>query len=331
MPRHRFSVSNMDPLSDVLALLKPRSYMCGGFDLGGAWSIRFARHEGVKCYALVSGQALLSVDGVPDPVPLTSGDCFLLPHGRSFSLSNDLSLPPVDVQNVFPMPLNGGIVTLNGGGNCLGVGGHIAFSSKHAGILLGVLPPIVHIRNPADKEAMRWSLDRMRRELREPQPGSLLVAQQLAYMLLVQALRLHLAEGAKGRVGWLFALADEQMSRAISAMHDNPGYDWTLQELAVRAGMSRSSFALKFKQTVGKSAMEYLTRWRMALAADRLTTSADSISAIAQSLGYDSESAFSTAFKRIMGSSPRQYTRIQNPSPASRYPSPSARPEPVAG
>jgi AraC-like DNA-binding protein len=132
-------------------------------------------------------------------------------------------------------------------------------------------------------------------------------------MMLVQALRLHLAEGLRGGVGWLFALADQQMSAAISSMHDDPGHGWTIQTLAERAGMSRSTFALKFKQTVGKSPMEYLTRWRMLLAGDRLTNSNDSISAIAQSLGYESESAFSTAFKRMMGCSPRQYGRGRDP------------------
>jgi AraC-like DNA-binding protein len=92
-------------------------------------------------------------------------------------------------------------------------------------------------------------------------------------------------------------------------MHDDPAHRWTLHALAKRAGMSRSSFALKFKQTVGASPMEYLTRWRMLLAGDRLTNSGDPISVIALSLGYESESAFSTAFKRVMGCSPRQYSR----------------------
>jgi AraC-like DNA-binding protein len=149
--------------------------------------------------------------------------------------------------------------------------------------------------------------------LLNPQPGASLVAQDLAHMMLVQALRLHLAEGSRGGVGWLFALADKQMSAAITAMHESPGDRWTLPKLAERAGMSRSTFALKFKETVGASPMEYLTRWRMLVAADKLTNSSDPISAIALSLGYDSESAFSTAFKRVMGSSPRQYSRRQNP------------------
>ena len=128
-------------------------------------------------------------------------------------------------------------------------------------------------------------------------------------MMLVQALRLHLVEGSSGGVGWLFALADTQMRAAIHAMHDDPAHRWTLQAMAVRAGMSRTTFTLKFKETVGASPMEYLTRWRMMVAGDRLTNSSDSISAIALALGYESESAFSTAFKRIMGCSPRQYSR----------------------
>lgn len=324
----------MDPLSDVLSLLKPRSYMSGGFDLGGAWSIGFPKHQGVKCYALVSGEAWLAVDGIGDAVHLKAGDCFLMPRGFPFRMASDLSVPPVDARTLFAAPLNGGIVSLNGGGGCFGVGGHFAFDGRHAAILLNVLPPIVHIRKESEKAAMRWSLERMMQELRDPQPGGVLMAQQLAYVMLVQALRLHLAEGLSGGVGWLFALADRQMSAAIEAMHSDPAHRWTLQELAQRAGMSRSTFALKFKETVGSSPMEYLTRWRMLLAADKLVNSSDPISAIALSLGYESESAFSTAFKRFMGCSPRQYSRDRYQTSHSDRDSESAlsdRLEPVAG
>ncbi len=304
----------MDPLSDVLSLLKPRSYMSGGFDMGGEWSIQFPQHEGIKCYALVSGQGWLVVEGAPGPVRLTAGDCFLLPRGLPFSLASDPALTPVDFSAIFRTPLNGGIASYKGGGDCFGVGGHFTLSGRHAEILLGMLPPIVHIGKDSDKAAMRWCLERMMQELREPQPGGVLVAQQLAYMMLVQALRLHLTEGLRGGVGWLFALADQQMSAAIHAMHDDPAHRWTLQELAERAGMSRSIFALRFKETVGTSAMAYLTRWRMLLAGDRLANSSDPISRIALSFGYESESAFSTAFKRVMGCAPRQYSRGRNPA-----------------
>src|ERR1700734_2779175 len=102
------------------------------------------------------------------------------------------------------------------------------------------------------------------------------------------------------------------MSAPITCMHDNPAHCWTLQKLAERAGMSRSTFALKFKQTVGESPMEYLTRWRMLLAGDKLVNSSDPVSVISVAVGYESESAFSTAFRRVMGCSPRQYSRKRN-------------------
>lgn len=309
----------MDPLSDVLSLLKPRSYSSGGFDVGGAMSVQFPRHDGIKCYAVMQGECWLAVDGIADAVRLKTGDCFLLPGGRPFRLATDLNLTPVDALTIIAAALGGGRThTLNGGGDCFIAGGHFAFAGHHASMLLGVLPPIVHLRNEGDKAALRWSLERMREELREPQPGGSLVAQQLATMMLVQALRLYLAEGLNRGVGWLFALGDQQMSAVITAMHDDPAHRWTLEELATRVGMSRSTFALKFKQTVGESPMEYLARWRMLLAGDRLTSSNEPVSAIAQGLGYESESAFSTAFKRVMGCSPRQFARGQNGASASR-------------
>jgi AraC-like DNA-binding protein len=307
----------MDPLSDVLSLLKLRSYRSGGFDVGGDLAVKFPKHEGIKCYAVISGQCWLSVEGVPDLVRLTAGDCFLLPRGLPFSLATDLTLTPVDFSTLLAAKTNGSTVTRNGDGDCFFAGGHFVLAGGHADILLGFLPPIVHIQKECDKAAMRWSLERMMEELRDPRPGGVLVAQQLAYMMLVQALRLHLAEGSRGGVGWLFALADKQMSAAITCMHDDPAHRWTLQELAERVGMSRSIFALRFKETVGATPMEYLTRWRMMLAGDRLTNSSDPLSAIAVSLGYESESAFGKAFKRVMACSPRQYSHGRNlPSPA---------------
>jgi AraC-like DNA-binding protein len=298
----------------VLLLLKPRSYSAGGFDAGGEWSVQFPLHQGIKCYAVVSGHCWLSVEGIPDAVRLETGDCFLLPSGRPFRLASDLTLTPVDARTIFVKALNGGIVSFNGGGDCFIVGGQFAFTCSHPSILLGVLPPIVHLRTESDKAALRWSLERMRQEVREQRPGGFLVTQHLAYMMLVQALRLHLEEELIGCVGWLSALRDKQMSAVIQSMHDDPAHRWTLQKLAERAGMSRSIFVLKFKQTVGSSPMEYLTRWRMLLAGDRLTNSGDPISIIAPSLGYESESAFSKAFKRVMGCSPRQYSRGRNPA-----------------
>jgi AraC-like DNA-binding protein len=289
-----------------------------GFDAGGDWSIQFPdQNRLIKCYAVISGACWLSVDAVAEPVRLKAGDCFVLPSGRAFRLASNLNLRPVDARTIFPPARAGGVVTYNGGGDFFIVGSRFGVSGSNASILLGMLPPIVHIRKETDQAALRWSVERMMHELREEQPGGILVAQHLAHMMLVQALRLHLAEESRSGVGWFFALSDKRLSAAMGAMHGDPAQRWTLQELAERAGMSRSSFAMKFKETVGETPMEYLTRWRMLLAADALENSNDPISVIARSLGYESESAFSTAFKRIMGCSPRQFGRIQNP--ASRW------------
>jgi AraC-like DNA-binding protein len=325
----------MDPLSDVLSLLKPRSYVSAGFDAGGDWSVQFTtQRDCIKCYAVVSGRCWLSVEGVPDAVRLEAGDCFLLPGGRPFRLASDLALTPVDAETIFSPVRYGGVASCNGGGDFFLVGSRFALAGNHAGILLGMLPPIVHIRQASEQAALRWSVERMMQELREPQPGGFLVAEHLAHMMLVQALRLHVAEGSRGGVGWLFALADKQIGAAIGAMHDDPACRWTLQALAVRVGMSRSSFALKFKETVGVPPLEYLTRWRMLLAGDRLVNSGDPVSVIALSLGYESESAFSTAFKRVMGCAPRHYGRGGGPTSSSDDEKEDARAdrlEPVAG
>jgi Cupin len=161
----------MDPLSDVLSLLKPSSYSCGGTNVAGDFSVQFPWHAGIKCYAVVSGQRWLPVEGVRDPVHLTAGDCFLLPRRRSFSLASDLSLPSVDgLTMLSAQQRNGGMVSINGGGECLIVGAHFILNDHYAGILLGVLPPIAHIRTESDKAAMHWSSERLRQELREPQP-----------------------------------------------------------------------------------------------------------------------------------------------------------------
>jgi AraC-like DNA-binding protein len=252
---------------------------------------------------------------VPEPVRLNAGDCFLLPRGLPFTLTTDLSLEPV-LYTVVRARLG---MTSEAPGVTEGAryiaGGHFALTGGHAEMLLHSLPPIVHIRRESDKAAMRWSLERMREELRDPQPGGSLITQQLAYTMLIQALRLHLTDAASAGRGWLSALSDKHMSIAIASMHNDPGYPWSLQSLAERVAMSRSVFALRFRKIVGATPMEYLTRWRMLLAADRLKNSSDGLSTIAQSLGYESDSAFGKAFRRVMGCSPRQFIRSPQGAP----------------
>ena len=312
----RSSQMSVDPLSDVLSLLKPHTYVAGGFDLRGHWSIEFDPHTGIKCYAVLSGACWLALDGLEEAVRLETGDCVLLPNGRRFRLTNDLALAPIPFARLHTVEWRGGIATLGGGGEALILGGHFAFAGAHADVLLGAMPPVAHLREESDRTDLRWALERMRRELVEARPGGVLIAQHLAHTVLVQALRLYLSGSAGRHVGWLFALADPQLAAAIGAMHAEPGTRWTLPALAAKAGMSRSRFAPAFKTTVGTSPLDYLTRWRMLLAGARLADGAQPVSTIAMSLGYDSDSAFSTAFKRVMGRSPREYARSEPPANA---------------
>jgi AraC-like DNA-binding protein len=299
----------MDPLSRHLILLNPRTYNCGGLDLGAASAIHFPRHDGLKCYAVISGEAWLSVDGVPDLVHLKAGECFLLPRGRPFCLAGSQDSALAAYCEVEALQC-GTIATYGEGGQCLIVGAHYAFTTMQADMLLDLLPPIVHLRNSIDNVALCWTLQRMSEELRHPQPGGVVVAHSLARMMLVQALREHMADSAGNDLGGLSALADAQMSRAITSMQDEPALDWTVEKLANRAGMSRAAFALKFKETVRQSPIEYLTRWRMLLAEDRMAGTTDSIAEIARSLGYESASAFTKVFKKLTGHSPRQHRQM---------------------
>lgn len=303
MPEGR---SRIDPLSDVISLLKPQTYVSSGFEIPDDLAIQFPKHEGIKFYALVSGQCWLSAGSEPRAILISAGDCFLLPRGVPFRLAADLSLPIIDAATLRSA---GRASTYEGPGNRRVLAAGFTLAGRHAEVLLNLLPTIVHVRQESGKAVTRWALTVMREELRDAQPGSALVAQQLASLLLVQSLRFYLNTPALGGVGWLFALADKQLNAAISAIHDAPAHRWTVAELAQRAGMSRSMFAERFREVAGATPMEYLTRWRMLIAADRMKTTDDSIVEIASSLGYESEGAFRKAFRGVMGCSPRAYGR----------------------
>lgn len=304
----------MDALSTVLSLLNPTNHLAAGFEAGGAWSVAFAhQQEGIKTGAVVSGACWLAVDGVSDPLRLVAGDCFLLPRGRPFRLASDLTLAPVDAAAIFGAAGAGGVARCGGDGDFSLVSNRFTLTGGHAETLLGMLPPVVHVRDRTGQAVLRWAIERMMQELRAPEPGGALIVQHLAQMMLVQALRLNLTQAPGAQVGWLFALADRRIGAAMNAIHDDPAHRWTLGTLAARAGMSRSSFALKFRETVGASPMAYLASWRMLLAADRLAKAPERISVMAPSLGYESDAAFSMAFKRVMGASPREYARDRSP------------------
>lgn len=307
-----------DPLSDVLSLLQPQSQFYAGFDAAGVWSFDFPAHDGIKFTAVIQGTCWGITDGLEHPIRFDEGDCFVLNSRCRFVLSSDPTLPPEGGEHIIEAAARDGVAVHNGGGEVFLISGRFAFSGSHTDVLFDALPPIISIPKASSQaEVLRWSLDQWACELRNPQPGGALMSTHLAHLMLVQVLRLFLLSSSKLPKGWFLALTDPQISPAIAAMHAEPARRWTLEALARIAGTSRTVFAQRFKALVGRTAMDYLAHWRMLVAAERLRTGSENVASIAFSLGYESESSFSTAFKRIMSYSPTQYRRQSSSFPAS--------------
>jgi len=159
--------------------------------------------------------------------------------------------------------------------------------------------------------ALRNTMQALASEMAEPAPGSEVVATRLAEVLFIQALRAHIASGVEWRnKGWLRAIFDPQMGTALSAIHDRVNMPWTVESLAETAGMSRSAFAARFKKLLGQTPLEYLTEWRMQKAMPLLQQRDKKLVDVARSVGYESDAAFSKAFKRIVGASPSGYRAL---------------------
>lgn len=297
----------MDPLSEVIRQCNPRSVTVGATDVGGDIAIHFPAHEGAFFYSVAYGECWLQVKGEADPILLGAGDCVVLPSGRPFVLASSLDLPPTDAAVVFEGRANGSIAAYNGGGRCMMFAAQFEFDSALSRMLLSVLEPIVRINDPEAKAALREAIEQMINELQRARPGCEIVVDHLAHIALIKVLRYHLAEVAHARPGSLYALADRQMGAALAAMHETPARRWTVASLAQVSAMSRTAFATRFKATVGKAPLDYLTQVRMLMAARRLAEPGTRVSVLAQDLGYESESAFSTAFKRATGLPPRRY------------------------
>ena len=302
----------MDPLSELMTHLKTRSYITAGFDAGGSWALTLDDLVGrIKCYVVVKGRCWLSMADGDGPHLLQEGDCFILPSGRNAQISSDLKARPKLASDVLNPDRSGEIVTYNGGGDVFLVGSRFDVNGRQAEFLLQTLPPLIRVETSGDRDKLKLYIDLMMEELREGRPGSAQVAQNLSQMILAQALRLYLSNRPETDVGWFAALADPRLTASITAIHSEPSYPWTLDDLARKAGMSRSSFARHFRERVGETPITYLTQWRMMSASEKLVSGKDTIAQIAISLGYSSEHAFNTAFKRIMGQSPGRYARAR--------------------
>lgn len=271
--------------------------------------MRFHAPKGVKFIAVVKGASWLSMGGTSAPVKLEQGDAFVVTNGASYVLASAPAVAPVEAHTL-PWPTQDGLATYSNGAEVVMIGGGVTLDEAEAGILLDVLPPFLRVHGGSPQaRAVGWWIARLGEELAMVQPGTDIAVDHLAHLLFVEFLRTFLRSEEPPFRGWLGALADPRIGRTLHLLHGEPARRWTLQELAEHAGMSRSNFALRYKNLVGVAPLEYLLEWRMRLARKALRGGDRSIAEIAQSLGYESESAFSNAFKRVVGIAPLHYRR----------------------
>jgi AraC-like DNA-binding protein len=238
------------------------------------------------------------------------GDVFVVPAERSYVLASDTKERPADGLELFTKARDN-VGKVGSGGDFLAVGGHVALDENRGGFLAEVLPPLIHVgRGSSEAPTIRWLLDQLIQEVTANRPGSTLASKQLAQLLFVQIIRFYLSAAKPLTTGWLRALNDERLAPALRSMHREPGRDWHLGELAKQVGMSRTSFATRFKAVAGLAPLTYLSNLRMRLAEQALREGKMSVSALGESLGYASDSAFSNAFKRMTGMAPKHYQAL---------------------
>lgn len=296
-----------DPFSDILKFTHAESLVTGGFTAGGAWAIRFPAPDKIKFFAIVKGHCWVELEGGARPIRFDTGDVGLLSAQRSFVLASDPGVVPLDAMSLFSRAGKTS-VQLGDGADFAHIGGHVLLDPTSGRLLADVLPPWIHVPAASPQaKAFRWLLDQLVEERSGEQPGTQLVSAQLAQLLFIQILRAYLKTSAPIPAGWLRALGDPRIAPAIQLMHGDPARAWHLDELARACAMSRTTFAVHFRTIAGVTPLAYLTAWRMRLAERALREESTPVAVVAQTYGYTSESAFSTAFKRVTGHSPKAY------------------------
>lgn len=295
----------VDPLAEVIALLRPRAVYAKVIGGAGAWAVRYASFGQPSFCTMLEGECLLAVDG-QQPITLVAGDFLLMPATPGFTMS---SAAPAEAVVVDPLarPSPEGEIRhgrRDGPPEMRMLGGYFAFDSPDAGLMVSLLPSVLHVRGV---ERLPLLVQLVRGESIEQRAGRELVLSRLVEVLLIEALRC--APGDTAPPGLLRALADARLAMAIRDMHGEPARAWTVDELAKRAALSRSVFFERFSRAVGLSPMAYLLGWRMALAKDLLGRSGIAMAEVAERVGYSSASTFSTAFSRHVGQAPGRYAR----------------------
>ncbi|MFY0567504.1 AraC family transcriptional regulator [Archangium lansingense] len=301
-----------DVLADVLDAMRLSTLMHGRFELGAPWGIRFPESPGAHLIVVARGSARLEVEGVDGVIILSAGDLALFPHGGGHTLRDAEGSPLHTLGHGECQRARGvGPIRLGGDGARTSlVAGSFRLGAAPRTPLFEGLPRVIHITadDPATSPSLGPIVQLLITESASSSPGAAVIMSRLADILFVQALRTHIA-GNGCREHGLCALADPQIRKALSLIHERPAAPWTVESLATAVALSRSSFAARFSSLVGEPPLEYLGRWRMTKAAQFLRESELPLSEVAESIGYQSEASFNRAFKRWGGVAPGTYRR----------------------
>ena len=296
-----------DPLADVVTLLQPAAPFSKLVTGAGGWAIRRTEFGQPFYCALLDGSSRLLADG-HEPATLQAGDFILIPSAQTFtatSLEPATSLlvdePPIQLPNgEFRLGTPTGLPDVRM------LIGYCTFGSPDAALLVSLLPKLVIVRG---ERRLTTLMQLVRDESREMRPARDVILMRLLEVLLIEALRSTV--GTEASPGLLRGLADARLVMALRKMHESPAASWTVAQLSKESGLSRSTFFERFSRAVGVAPMEYLLSWRMALAKNLLRRGEASIGEIAERVGYSSQSTFTVAFTRLVGSPPTRFAREQ--------------------
>ena len=294
-----------DPLSEVVALLQPRTVFSKRISGAGRWAVRYAAFGQPSFCAVLEGRCRLAVDGHP-PLTLEAGDFLLLPATPGFTMSGFEPATPVDIDPHAASASTGEVRhgTRGGRPDVRLLGGYFVFDSPDPALLVSLLPSVIHVRGV---ERLSTLVRLVGAESIEQRAGRELVLTRLVEVLLIEALRA--SPGDDAPPGLLRGLADARLAPALRQMHRQLARALTVPQLARTSALSRSAFFDRFTRTVGLPPMEYLLAWRMAVAKDLLRRHGVGIAEVAERVGYGSSSTFSTAFRRHVGEAPGRYAR----------------------
>ena len=295
----------MEPLSDIIALLRPHAAVSKPITARGEWGIAYAAYDDPGFALVLEGTCWLTLEA-REPVRLVRGDFVLLPATPAFSMASRPGAECIPVEPTAGAVRHG---REEGEPDFRMIGGSFRIDRANAPLLIALLPQMVHIR-AADTTTLSRIVDMIRDECAADRPGGDMVLQRLLEVMLIEALRRETGgEEGSFEAGLLAGLRDPALAKALRAVHADVAGRWTVANLAGIACMSRSAFAARFSATVGCAPMEYLARWRMARARDALGRGGIRLDRIAEEIGYESASAFSTAFRRRVGCAPGSFAR----------------------